>query len=145
MKTMASSTHSTTLQTPASHPRLPFDVELLIIRDLIEVYKHDEKRLAPLATVSGTWQRIVEKHTFLNFKLSVQELPVFQGFVQRGRLQLIKSITLKVRTSPSWHEDCDWYIFQNILSNLVSSTTAIESIRRERWWNVFGICDSRGM
>ncbi|KAF5590045.1 regulatory CAT8 [Fusarium pseudoanthophilum] len=106
--------------------------------------EHDEERLAPLATVSETWQRIVEKHTFQNFRLSVQELPVFQSSVQRGRLQLVKSITLKVRTSPSWHEDCDWDIFQNILSSVVSSTTAIEVVRIERWWNVFGICDSRG-
>ncbi|KAF5564976.1 hypothetical protein FNAPI_1860 [Fusarium napiforme] len=123
---------------------LPFDVELFIVNDLIELYKHDEKRLTPLATVSETWQRIVEKHTFQNFKLSVQELPVFQSLVQRGRLQLVKSITLKVRTSPSWHEDCDWDVFQNILSSVISSTAAIEFIRIEKWWNVFGICDSRG-
>ncbi|KAF5698727.1 hypothetical protein FMUND_15034 [Fusarium mundagurra] len=142
---MASTPDPTTLWIPASHSRLPFDVELFIVNDLIQLYKHDEGRLAPLATVSETWQRIVEKHTFRDFKLTVHELPVFQSFVQRGRLQLIKAITLEVRTGPSWHEDCDWNIFQNILSSVVSSTTAIEFIRIEKWWNVFGICDSRGM
>ncbi|KAG5748469.1 hypothetical protein H9Q69_007946 [Fusarium xylarioides] len=100
---MASSPDTTVLRTPVSHPRLPFDVELLIVHDLIEVYKRAQKRLAPLATVSETWQRIVEKHTFQYLRLGEQDLLDFGKFVHRGRLQLVKSITLD--RSP-WRELC---------------------------------------
>ncbi|KAF4440858.1 hypothetical protein FACUT_3176 [Fusarium acutatum] len=128
---------------PASRPTLPFDVELFIVNDLIELYKSTHKRLATLATVSRTWQCIVEKHTFQDLKLKVQELPVFQKFVQRGRLQFVKSITLRVRGGLSCYGVCDWSILPNIFSSVVSSTTAIASIHIEKWWNVFGICGSR--
>ncbi|PNP79379.1 hypothetical protein FNYG_07214 [Fusarium nygamai] len=142
---MASSPDTTALQTPASRPRLPFDVELFIVRDLIEVYKHDERRLAPLATVSETWQRIVEKHTFQDIKLGVQDFLAFEKFVQSGRLQLVKSITLEVRGGiyVNGHEGCDCDTIQKNFPDIISSTTAVESIHIEKWWNGFGICPSQ--
>ncbi|KAF5662082.1 regulatory CAT8 [Fusarium denticulatum] len=109
-----------------------------------ELYKHDEERLEPLATISETWQRIVEKHTFQDFNLGVPDLLGFQWFVKRGQLQLVKSITLKVpaRIYVNEHEYgvCD--TIQRNFPDIISSTTVLESIHIEKWWNGAGICES---
>ncbi|KAF5581836.1 hypothetical protein FPCIR_9944 [Fusarium pseudocircinatum] len=124
---MASSRESTVLQTPASHPLLPFDVELLIVPHLIEVSKRAQERLAPLATVSETWQRIVEKHTFQDIKLGVQDFPAFERFVQKEQLQLVKSITLEIRGTiyVYKHEGCDCDTIRRDFPDIISSTTAL--------------------
>ncbi|KAF4958461.1 hypothetical protein FGADI_2383 [Fusarium gaditjirri] len=100
-------------------------------------------RLAHLATVSRTWQRIVEQHTFRDFILDAPELPVFQKYVRSERLRFVRSITLRVRGGVSGRWIADWTILRNIFSGMIMSTTAIESIRIEKWWNGFGICSSR--
>ncbi|KAF4497987.1 Regulatory CAT8 [Fusarium agapanthi] len=75
---------------------------------------------------------------------SSEELLVFEKFAQRGRLQFVKSITLRVTGSfySYLHEGCDCDILQRIFPDIISSTTAIESIHIEKWWNGFGICRS---
>ncbi|KAF5621982.1 hypothetical protein F52700_10857 [Fusarium sp. NRRL 52700] len=78
----------------APRTTVPFDVELLIVNNLIELYKGSHRRLAPLATVSRTWQYIVEKQTFRDLKLSVEDLYLFDDFIQKERLQFLKSIDL---------------------------------------------------
>jgi len=143
---MASSPDTTTSSTHASHHTLPFDVEIIIVNDLIELYKSTGYRLAPLATVSETWQRIVEKHTFQDLRLSEHDLLVFGRYTHSGRARLVKSITLKViRIIPLRLQASDWTFIRSIFPSVLSSTTAIESIRIEKWWNVFGTCTSPGM
>lgn len=145
INTMASPPETTASSVPASHSSLPFDVEIIIVNDLIELYKRTDKRLAPLATVSETWQRIVEKHTFQDLRLSERDLLAFERYTHSGRLRSVKSITLKViRVVPS-RRSRDWNSLPSFFHHVVSTTTAIESIHIEKWWNEFGLCGGRGM
>ncbi|KAF5647363.1 regulatory CAT8 [Fusarium sp. NRRL 25303] len=78
INTMASSPETTASSVSTPHHTLPFDVEIMIVNELIELYNSTDKRLAPLATVSETWQRIVEKHTFQDLRLSERDLLAFE-------------------------------------------------------------------
>ncbi|CVK91273.1 uncharacterized protein FMAN_09416 [Fusarium mangiferae] len=140
---MASSPETTALSVSTPHHTLPFDVEIIIVNDLIELYKSTDKRLAPLATVSETWQRLVEKHTFQDLRLSERDLLAFERYTHSERLQLVKSITLKViRVVPS-RRSRDWNSLPSFFHHVVSTTTAIESIHIEKCWNEFGVCGGR--
>lgn len=145
INTMPSSPETTASSVSTPHHTLPFDVEIIIANDLIELYKRTGKRLAPLATVSETWQRLVEKHTFQDLRLSERDLLAFERYTHSERLQLVKSITLKViRVVPS-RRSRDWNSLPSFFHHVVSTTTALESIHIEKCWNEFGVCGGRGM
>lgn len=145
INTMASSPETTASSVSTPHHTLPFDVEIMIVNELIELYKSTDKRLAPLTTVSETWQRIVEKHTFQDLRLSERDLLAFERYTHSGRLRFVKSITLKViRVVPS-RRSRDWNSLPSFFHHVFSTTTAIESIHIEKCWNEFGVCGGRGM
>ncbi|KAI1050293.1 hypothetical protein LB506_001903 [Fusarium annulatum] len=143
INTVPSSPETTASSVSTPHHTLPFDVEIIIANDLIELYKRTGKRLAPLATVSETWQRLVEKHTFQDLRLSERDLLAFERYTHSERLQLVKSITLKViRVVPS-RRSRDWNSLPSFFHHVVSTTTALESIHIEKCWNEFGVCGGR--
>ncbi|KAL7757400.1 hypothetical protein ACKLNR_011927 [Fusarium oxysporum f. sp. zingiberi] len=117
-----------------------------IVNDLIELYKnaqHPSKRLAHLATVSRTWQRLVEEHTFQDLRLTATDLAVFQKYVHSERRPFVKSIILRVSGGLTWPGSVDWTILPDFFSGVIMSTTAIESIHIEEWGSGFGICSNR--
>ncbi|KAM0075838.1 hypothetical protein ACKRZS_012044 [Fusarium odoratissimum] len=143
---MESLPDTTALWIPTSHTSLHFDVQVGIVNDLIELYKnaqHPSKRLAHLATVSRTWQRLVEEHTFQDLRLHIRDLAVFQKYVHSERRPFVKSIILRVSGGLIWPGSVDWTILPDFFSGVIMSTTAIESIHIEEWGSGFGICSNR--
>lgn len=131
---MGSFPDTTALWIPKSHKSLHFDVQVGIVNDLIELYKnaqHPSKRLAHLATVFRTWQRLVEEHTFQDLRLTVGDLAVFQKYVHSERRPFVKSIILRVSGGLIWPGSVDWTILPDFFSGVIMSTTAIESIHIE--------------
>ncbi|ENH62159.1 hypothetical protein FOC1_g10015120 [Fusarium oxysporum f. sp. cubense race 1] len=145
---MESLPDTTALWIPTSHTSLHFDVQVGIVNDLIELYKnaqHPSKRLAHLATVSRTWQRLVEEHTFQDLRLTATDLAVFQKYVHSERRPFVKSIILRVSGGLTWPGSVDWTILPDFFSGVIMPTTAIKSIHIEEWGSGFGICSNRGM
>ncbi|TVY61379.1 hypothetical protein Focb16_v013187 [Fusarium oxysporum f. sp. cubense] len=143
---MESLPDTTALWIPTSHTSLHFDVQVGIVNDLIELYEnaqHPSKRLAHLATVSRTWQRLVEEHNFQDLRLTVADLAVFQKYVHSERRPFVKSIILRVSGGLTWPGSVDWTILPDFFSGVIMSTTAIKSIHIEEWGSGFGICSNR--
>jgi hypothetical protein len=79
--------------------RVPPEIELYIVQALIETHKRSKKptfRLSTFATVSKTWQSLIEKETYNHIKITSHELGSFKKYVRSYRKLLVKHILLEI-------------------------------------------------
>ncbi|SCN76206.1 uncharacterized protein FFB20_05194 [Fusarium fujikuroi] len=87
------------VRSAALYTRLPLEIELYIVRALIETHKRSKKpgfRLSTFASVSRAWQTLVEKETYKHIKISSQELHFFKHHVPSYRKILVRHILLEI-------------------------------------------------
>ncbi|KAF5590808.1 uncharacterized protein FSUBG_10672 [Fusarium subglutinans] len=79
--------------------RVPPEIELCIVQALIETHKRSKKpgfRLSTFASVSKTWQALIEKETYHHIKIAPHELDSFKHHVRSYRKLLVKHILLEI-------------------------------------------------
>ncbi|KAF5581835.1 hypothetical protein FPCIR_9943 [Fusarium pseudocircinatum] len=87
------------VQSTSPCTRVPPEIELYIVQALIETLKRSKKptfRLSTFATVSKTWQSLIEKETYNHIKIASHELDSFKHHVRSYRKLVVKHILLEI-------------------------------------------------
>ncbi|KAF5651917.1 hypothetical protein FCIRC_13074 [Fusarium circinatum] len=105
----------------ALRTRVPPEIELCIVEALIETHKRSNTpafRLSTFASVSRTWQALIEKETYHHIKIAPHELDSFKQHVGSYRKLLVKHIVLEISYDFLLNPDNDQVLFSKAVHAL---------------------------